>query len=137
MARYQRGGKCVNIVVQRGLLLVVLLVLVDHVQVEGHLLDLVLEQGVTSPLFTILKFVDFEFFFLEKKDIRQRAECKLDQLKNQFITAEVNQFSTQLHNVVLRVFAKGNVAVNEHVGLASLKGDRYAFESSVDRFVLF
>ena len=39
--------------------------------------------------------------------------------------------------VVLRVFAKGNVAVNEHVGLASLKGDRYAFESSVDRFVLF
>ena len=35
MARYIRGGKRVDIVVQRGLLLVVLLVLVDHVLVEG------------------------------------------------------------------------------------------------------
>ena len=35
LARYERGGKQVDIVVQRGLLLVVLLVLVDHVLVEG------------------------------------------------------------------------------------------------------
>ena len=34
----------------------------EHVQVEGHLLDLVLEQGVTPPFFIILKLDHFAYF---------------------------------------------------------------------------
>ena len=52
MARLLRGGKRVVIVVQRGLLLVD--GLAEHVQAEGHLGDVHLEQGVTPPLFFLL-----------------------------------------------------------------------------------
>ena len=104
MARYQRGGKRDDIVVQRGLLLVVLLVLVDHVQVEGHLLDLVLEQGVTSPLFTILKFVDFEHFL--KVEITGTETHLLSEVENLFDSC----FALPLASVV--------------VGLAGRRSDR-------------
>ena len=51
MARLRRGGKRVVIVVQRGLLLVVGLLEVDLVQVECHLGDVELGQGVAPSSF--------------------------------------------------------------------------------------
>ena len=47
--RYDAAGKRVVVVVQRGLLLVD--GLLEHVHVEGHLVDVQLGQGVTPSFF--------------------------------------------------------------------------------------
>ena len=55
MARLRRGGKRVVIVVQRGLLLVDGLLEVDLVQVEYHLGDVELGQGVAPSSFYLFE----------------------------------------------------------------------------------
>ena len=50
----QRGRKRVAVVVQRGLALLVH-VLLEHVLVEDHLGDVLLEQGLVLPLLSSLK----------------------------------------------------------------------------------
>ena len=50
----RRGRKRVAVVVQRGLALLVH-VLLEHVPVEDHLGDVLLEQGLVLPLLSSLK----------------------------------------------------------------------------------